>query len=130
MSKLAQVPEGRQVFLALLVEDNLRLGAYSRGDKDIASDLDNVYATFPVLFEKRRNQAGALSGGQQQMLAIGSALMARPKPILLDEPAMRLAPILVDQIFSIIVDFRKRGLTVLLIEQNAYAALAIAAAAM
>ncbi len=123
---MSQVPEGRQIFSSLSVEDNLRLGAYCRNDAEIASDLDNLYETFPALFSKRENAAGALSGGQQQMLAIGRALMARPRLVLLDEPSMGLAPVLVDQIFSIIADFKRRGLTVLLVEQNAYAALAIA----
>jgi branched-chain amino acid transport system ATP-binding protein len=123
---MAHVPEGRQVFAPLSVEDNLRLGAYVRRDEAIAADLDGVYATFPALAEKRRIAAGALSGGQQQMLAIGRALMGRPSLLLLDEPSMGLAPILVEQIFAIIGDFKRRGLTVLLVEQNAHAALAIA----
>ena len=123
---IVQVPEGRQVFAPLSVEDNLRLGAWSRKDSDIAVDVEGVYATFPVLAEKRDVVAGALSGGQQQMLAMGRALMARPKLMLLDEPSMGLAPILVDQIFSIIGGLKRQGITVLLVEQNAYAALAIA----
>ena len=123
---IAQVPEGRQVFSPLSVEDNLRLGAWSRKDSEIATDIEGVYATFPVLAEKRAIAAGSLSGGQQQMLAMGRALMARPKLMLLDEPSMGLAPILVDQIFSIIAGLKRQGITVLLVEQNAYAALAIA----
>ena len=123
---IVQVPEGRQVFAPLSVEDNLKLGAWSRKDGEVATDIEGVYATFPVLAEKRQLPAGALSGGQQQMLAMGRALMARPKLILLDEPSMGLAPILVDQIFAIIGGLKRQGITVLLVEQNAYAALAIA----
>ena len=123
---IAQVPEGRQVFGPLTVEDNLRLGAWARADAEIAADIDRIFETFPALAEKRRIDAGSLSGGQQQMLAIGRALMARPKLLLLDEPSMGLAPLLVDQIFSIIGGLKHQGLTILLVEQNAYGALAIA----
>jgi branched-chain amino acid transport system ATP-binding protein len=126
MRGIAHVPEGRQVFGPLTVDDNLRLGAITRRDANVNTDLDDVYSMFPALAKKRHVQAGALSGGQQQMLAIGRGLMARPKLVLLDEPSMGLAPLLVQQIFAIIADFRRRGLTVLLVEQNAYAALAIA----
>jgi branched-chain amino acid transport system ATP-binding protein len=123
---IAQVPEGRQVFAPLSVEDNLKLGAWTRVDAEISGDMEGVYETFPALREKRQMPAGALSGGQQQMLAMGRALMARPKLMLLDEPSMGLAPMIVDQIFEIIAGLKQRGITVLLVEQNAYAALAIA----
>lgn len=123
---IAQVPEGRQVFAPLSVDENLRLGGITRRDGNTASDLEEIYTMFPALAERKEKAAGTLSGGQQQMLAIGRALMAKPKLLLLDEPSMGLAPVLVEQIFSTIEMLKGRGLTVLLVEQNANVALAIA----
>ena len=117
---LAQVPEGRRVFLQMTVEENLEMGAYTRSGGDIDADLEKVYAYFPRLI------AGTLSGGEQQMLAMGRALMSRPKLLMLDEPSMGLAPILVEQIFKIIQTLHEAGTTILLVEQNAQAALSIA----
>lgn len=123
---IVQVPEGRQVFAPLSVEDNLRLGGYVRRDDAVGRDIDKVYALFPILAEKRRLAAGGLSGGQQQMLAIGRAIMSRPRLLLLDEPSMGLAPVIVDQVFSVIASLKQDGVTIFLVEQNAFAALSIA----
>ena len=123
---IAQVAEGRQLFAPLSVEDNLNLGAWTRRAIEPGTGLDRVYDLFPMLAELRHTLAGALSGGQQQVLAIGRALTANPRLLLLDEPSMGLAPILVDQILNVILDLKREGLTVLLVEQNAMAALGIA----
>jgi branched-chain amino acid transport system ATP-binding protein len=123
---IAQVPEGRQVFGPLSVEDNLRLGAYRRKGKDVPGDIERVYTQFPILKQKRKQPAGTLSGGQQQMLAMGRALMSHPRLLLLDEPSMGLSPILVEEIFSTVTLLKSQGTTIFLIEQNAMAALSIA----
>lgn len=124
---LIQVPEGRRIFANLSVRDNLEMGAYTRKDKaGIKTDLEMVYEMFPRLKERIKQVAGTLSGGEQQMLAMGRALMSKPRLLLLDEPSMGLAPILVDEIFSIIQRINKAGTTVLLVEQNAFKALSIA----
>ncbi|MBQ7544969.1 MAG: ABC transporter ATP-binding protein [Synergistaceae bacterium] len=122
---LAQVPEGRRVFAQMTVQENLEMGAYTQ-TKGIAEDLEKVYTLFPRLKERMNQTAGTLSGGEQQMLAMGRALMSRPKLLMLDEPSMGLAPILVEQIFDIIADLHKSGATILLVEQNAQMALSIA----
>jgi len=123
---MTQVPEGRQLFAPLSVEDNLLLGAWTRRAADLKPDLDRVYAVFPMLHPIKAKPAGALSGGQQQMLAVGRALMARPRLLLLDEPSLGLAPKLADQIFTTLGELKREGLTILLVEQNARAALSIA----
>ncbi|NLX00973.1 MAG: ABC transporter ATP-binding protein [Syntrophomonadaceae bacterium] len=124
---ISQVPEGRRVFSTMTVMENLEMGAYLRRDKKgMADDMENVFTRFPRLKERRKQLAGTLSGGEQQMLAIGRALMARPQLMLMDEPSMGLAPLLVKEIFSIVKDINERGTTILLVEQNANMALSIA----
>lgn len=123
---LAQSPEGRQIFTNLSVEENLRLGAFLFSDERVEKDMGDAFAMFPILREKRNLAAGGLSGGQQQMLAMARALMGRPSCLLLDEPSMGLAPIIVQQIFDVVKGLRDLDVTVLLVEQNAYGALKIA----
>jgi branched-chain amino acid transport system ATP-binding protein len=124
---LAMVPEGRGVFTRMTIAENLQMGAHIRNDKpEIAADIDKVFTIFPRLKERREQLAGTLSGGEQQMLAMGRALMSRPKVLLLDEPSMGLSPIMVDKIFEVIESIHKQGTTVLLVEQNASRALSIA----
>ena len=123
---LAQVPEGRRIFLQMSVEENLEMGAFTQKNACIDADLESVYEQFPRLRERKKQIAGTLSGGEQQMLAMGRALMSHPKLLMLDEPSMGLAPILVEQIFDIIRQLHKNGTTILLVEQNAQMALSVA----
>ena len=123
---VAHVPEGRRIFNRLTVRENLTMGAYLRSDSRVAGDLERVFGLFPRLAERITQVASTLSGGEQQMLAIGRALMANPRLLLLDEPSMGLAPVLVEQIFDTIIDINRQGMTILLVEQNASMALSIA----
>ena len=123
---LAQVPEGRRVFLQMTVEENLEMGAYTRPKSEVEPHLERVYELFPRMKERRKQTAGTLSGGEQQMLAMGRALMSSPRLMMLDEPSMGLAPILVEQIFDIIKELHRAGTTILLVEQNAQMALSVA----
>jgi len=123
---LVMVPEGRGTFTRMTITENLQMGAFVRNDNEIEADIDKVFALFPRLKERRAQLAGTMSGGEQQMLAMGRALMARPKVLLLDEPSMGLSPIMVDKIFEVVADIHGRGTTVLLVEQNASRALGLA----
>ena len=123
---LVMVPEGRGTFTRMTIHENLLMGAYIRDDQDIAADIDRVFDIFPRLKERSSQLAGTMSGGEQQMLAMGRALMARPKLLLLDEPSMGLSPIMVDKIFEVVGDIHRQGVTVLLVEQNASRALQLA----
>jgi branched-chain amino acid transport system ATP-binding protein len=123
---LAHAPEGRRIFGRMTIQENLDLGAFARRDGDIRKDMDRVYELFPVLGERRSKPAGVLSGGEQQMLAIGRAMMSRPRMLMLDEPSMGLSPIMMQRIFDVIAELRDAGTTILLVEQNAQAALSLA----
>jgi branched-chain amino acid transport system ATP-binding protein len=123
---LVMVPEGRGTFTRMTITENLQMGAFVRNDDEVEADIEKVFAIFPRLKERRAQLAGTMSGGEQQMLAMGRALMARPKVLLLDEPSMGLSPIMVDKIFEVVSDIHQRGTTVLLVEQNASRALALA----
>jgi len=123
---LVMVPEGRGTFARMTIIENLHMGAFSRNDREVDADIEKVFAIFPRLKERRRQLAGTMSGGEQQMLAMGRALMAKPKVLLLDEPSMGLSPIMVDKIFEVVSDIHKGGTTVLLVEQNASRALQLA----
>lgn len=123
---LVQVPEGRLIIAPMTVQENLEMGAYKRSDSEIQADIEKVFERFPRLKERRKQKAGSLSGGEQQMLAVGRALMMRPKLMMLDEPSMGLAPMLVNEVFQIIQDIKTQGTTILLVEQNARKALQVA----
>jgi branched-chain amino acid transport system ATP-binding protein len=123
---IAHAPEGRRIFGRMTIQENLDLGAYARTERNLTKEFDRVYELFPVLGERRAQNAGVLSGGEQQMLAIGRAMMSRPKLLMLDEPSMGLSPIMMQRIFSVIDELQSAGTTILLVEQNAHAALSLA----